>query len=178
MDKKGRFYSCPLLNLNMMKKSLLVSFFLLATTFGFAQEWFGVKSSTPTSFQKTLISSTEDEIVVGVKVDGFNATAVKTDKGEQVVISADDMASMLIKGAPDVPMFPIPMIIGDRAEMQVSVIESEYTDFEGIEVAPSKGNFSRQINPDDVEYVYGLTSLIKCLFYIVIRSFFKFVPFD
>lgn len=155
MDKKGRFYSCPLLNLNMMKKSLLVSFFLLATTFGFAQEWFGVKSSTPTSFQKTLISSTEDEIVVGVKVDGFNATAVKTDKGEQVVISADDMASMLIKGAPDVPMFPIPMIIGDRAEMQVSVIESEYTDFEGIEVAPSKGNFSRQINPDDVEYVYG-----------------------
>ncbi|MBQ8222946.1 MAG: T9SS type A sorting domain-containing protein, partial [Bacteroidales bacterium] len=36
-----------------------------------------------------------------------------------------------------------------------TVTKSNYTDFENIEVAPSKGNFSRQINPNDVDFVYG-----------------------
>ena len=53
------------------------------------------------------------------------------------------------------PLFSIPIIIGDKAEMNVSVIKSKYVDFENMEVAPSKGNFSRKINPNDVPYVYG-----------------------
>ena len=139
-----------------MKKSFLfVAMFLMASTFGYAQEWVGVNKSTPVRIQETLVSSSEEEIVVDVKVGGFYQEAVKTPNGSQFVISGEGMASMLIKGAPDLPMYPISMIIGDRAEMEVSVVKSNYTDFENIEVAPSKGNFSRQINPADVEYVYG-----------------------
>ena len=62
---------------------------------------------------------------------------------------------MLEVGAPDLPSYPISMIIGDNAEMKVSILESKYVDFENIDVAPSKGNFSRKINPDDVPYTYG-----------------------
>lgn len=127
----------------------------MASTFGYAQEWVGVNKSMPTRIQETLVSSSEEEIVVDVKVSGFYQEAVKTPNGSQVVINGEDMASMLIKGAPDLPMYPISMIIGDRAEMKVSVVKSNYVDFENVEVAPSKGNFSRQINPADVEYVYG-----------------------
>ena len=65
------------------------------------------------------------------------------------------MAQMLEAGAPDLPLYAIPIIIGDKAEMKASVNKSKYVDFENIEVAPSKGNFSRKINPDDVPYVYG-----------------------
>ena len=139
-----------------MKKSFLfVAMFLMASTFVYAQEWVGVNKNTPVRIQETLVSSSEEEIVVDVKVGGFYQEAVKTPNGSQFVISGEGMASMLIKGAPDLPMYPISMIIGDRAEMEVSVVKSNYTDFENIEVAPSKGNFSRQINPADVEYVYG-----------------------
>ena len=108
-----------------------------------------------TKVQKTLVKSSENEIVVDVKVGDFSMEEVETPNGKQVVINAEDMASMLVKGAPDLPMFPISMIIGDHAEMAVSVVKSNYTDYENVEVAPSKGNFSRQINPNDVEYVYG-----------------------
>ena len=139
----------------MKKLFLFVAMFLLASTFGYAQEWVGVKKSTPVRIQETLVSSSEEEIVVDVKVAGFYQEAVKTPNGSQLIISGEDMASMLIKGAPDLPMYPISMIIGDRAEMEVSVVKSNYVDFENVEVAPSKGNFSRQINPADVEYVYG-----------------------
>ena len=129
--------------------------FLMASTFVYAQEWVGVNKNTPVKIQETLVSSSEEEIVVDVKVGGFYQEAVKTPNGSQFVISGEGMASMLIKGAPDLPMYPISMIIGDRAEMEVSVVKSNYVDFENVEVAPSKGNFSRQINPADVEYVYG-----------------------
>ena len=139
----------------MKKLFLFVSMFLLASTFGYAQEWVGVNKSTPVRIQETLVSSSEEEIVIDVKVAGFYQEAVKTPNGSQLIISGEDMASMLIKGAPDLPMYPISMIIGDRAEMEVSVVKSNYVDLENVEVAPSKGNFSRQINPADVEYVYG-----------------------
>ena len=139
----------------MKKLYLLIAMFLLASATGFSQKWYGVEKNTPVRIQETLVSSSEKEIIVDVKVGGFFAEAVKTPQGQQMVISGKDMAAMLTKGAPSLPMYPISMIIGDQAEMEVSVIKSNYTDFENIEVAPSKGNFSRQINPDDVEYVYG-----------------------
>ncbi len=119
--------------------------FFLTSVMGFSQ----------TKVQKSLVKSSESEIVVDVKVGDFSMEEVETPNGRQVIINADDMASMLVKGAPDIPMFPISLIIDDKAEMAVSVVKSNYTDYENVEVAPSKGNFSRQINPDDVEYVYG-----------------------
>ena len=139
----------------MKKVYLLLALFLLASVTGFSQKWYGVGKNTPVRIQETLVSSSEDEIILDVKVGGFFAETVKTPHGQQMIISGEDMPDMLIKGAPSLPMYPISMIIGDRAEMEVSIVKSNYTDFENIEVAPSKGNFSRQINPNDVEYVYG-----------------------
>ena len=62
---------------------------------------------------------------------------------------------MLEEGSPDLPLFAIPVLIGDRAAMEVKVKEVEYQDFENMEIAPSKGNFSREIDPDEVPFRYG-----------------------
>lgn len=118
---------------------------LLVAGMGFAQK-------APTT---KLISSSEEQIVVNFQLNGYTTTRVQTPQGDQVVVNAPKMASMLEAGAPDLPMFPIPAIIGDQAEMTVNVIDAQYTDYANVEVAPSKGNFSRQINPDDVPYTYG-----------------------
>lgn len=120
-----------------------------------AQEWVGISKTSSTKIQETLISSSEKKVVVDVKIDGFYKHAVKTQQGEQLIISGEGMAYMPIKGAPNLPMYPISMIVGDKAEMEVSIVKSEYVDFENVEVAPSKGNFSRQIDPNDVPYTYG-----------------------
>ena len=139
-----------------MRKLFFAVAVLLSTTMLLsAQEWVGVERNASTRIQESLVSSSEEEIVIDVKVAGFFQSAVKTQRGQQVVISGEDMASMLVAGAPDLPMYPISMIIGNTAEMKVSVVESSYVDFENVEVAPSKGNFSREINPNDVPYVYG-----------------------
>ena len=139
----------------MKKLFILVTMFFFAATVVTAQEWVGVGKNTPVKIQESLVSSSENEIVVDVKVGGFFQEMVKTPKGNQMIISGEDMASMSVKGAPNLPMYPISMLIGDKAEMEVSVEKSSYVDFENVEIAPSKGNFSRQINPDDVPYTYG-----------------------
>ena len=139
----------------MKKTSLLTALFLMFSFMGFAQEWHGITSDSPTKMKQTLVSSTENEIVIDVNIDGFYTQSVKTPNGKQFVISMDKMASMLEAGAPDLPVGHISAVIGDKAEMAVNVVSSNYVDFENIEVAPSKGNFSRQINPEDVPYTYG-----------------------
>ena len=139
----------------MRKSVLLTALFLLFSFMGFAQEWQGITSDSPTKMKKTLVSSTENETVINVNIDGFYTQSVTTPNGKQFVINVDKMASMLEAGAPDLPMEPISVIIGDMAEMTVNVVNSTYVDFENIEIAPSKGNFSRQIDPEDVPYVYG-----------------------
>lgn len=139
-----------------MKRLALILVVFLFNIIGVdAQEWIGVDKAMPVKIQERLVSSSEEEIVIDVKVSGFYKEKVATPQGDQFIISGDKMASMLEAGAPDLPLYSIPIIIGDKAEMNVSVLKSKYVDFENIEVAPSKGNFSRKINPDDVPYVYG-----------------------
>ncbi len=139
----------------MRKSSLLTALFLMFSFLGFAQEWHGITSDSPTKMKKTLVSSTENEIVVNVNLDGFYTQSVTTPNGKQVEVNVDGMAFELEAGAPQLSYAVIPVMIGDMAEMNVAVVNSTYVDYENVEVAPSKGNFSRQINPEDVPYTYG-----------------------
>ena len=138
-----------------MKKLMLSLLFVALSAMTFAQQWTSISKSNPSSPEVTLVSSSEKEVVVAFTLGGFELTEVSTPEGIQNVVSVPKMASMLQAGAPDLPHFPVPAIIGDRAEMQVSIVKSSYTDYANVEIAPSKGNFSRQIDPETVPYTYG-----------------------
>ena len=138
-----------------MKKTVFTLAFVAISIMTMAQQWVGIDSSMPTAPQVKLVSSSESQVVVDFSLSGFTMTRVETPNGTQQVVSVPKMASMLEAGAPDLPHFPVPAIIGDVAEMEVKVISSTYKDYQNIEVAPSKGNFSRQIDPETVPYTYG-----------------------
>ena len=127
-----------------MKKTLFLLLALLMVGSGFAQR----------APQAKLVSSSEDRIVVNFQLNGFSTAKVQTPQGEQFIVNVPEMAAMLEAGAPQLPFYPISAIIGDRAEMTVNVIDAQYTDYD-MSIAPSKGNLSRQVNPDDVPYTYG-----------------------
>ena len=80
---------------------------------------------------------------------------MNTPRGEAKVITLPKAVSTAHAGEPDMPMTGIPVLIGDHARMNIRVLDAQYRDFEGIEVAPSKGDFPRTVNPDDVPYTYG-----------------------
>ena len=143
-----------------MEKGFVLFLLLVAGMAGFAQlqtapQWTRVLSDQPETFRTQLISSSENSIKVNVQVPGFFTTNVTTPRGEAKVITMPKSVSTAKAGEPEMPMTGIPAIIGDQARMNIRVLDAQYMDFEGIEVAPSKGDFSRQIDPATVPYTYG-----------------------
>ena len=143
-----------------MKKGFLVCLLSALCMTAFAQlqnapEWTSILSDQPETFRTQLVSSTEGSIKVNVQVPGFYTTNVTTPRGEAKIVSMPKAISTAQAGEPNLPMTGIPAIIGDRARMNVRIVFAQYRDFENIEVAPSKGDFSRQIDPATVPYTYG-----------------------
>ena len=142
-----------------MKKTLFLSLLLVIGFSVFAQtnkpQWTSILSDKPETFRTQLVSSSENSIRVNVQVPGFYATSVTTPRGEANIISVPKSVSTAQAGEPNVPMKGIPVMIGDKARMNMRVVDAQYMDFENIEVAPSKGDFPRTIDPATVPYTYG-----------------------
>jgi len=138
-----------------MKKTLLFTILMVFGFAGFAQQWNSINNSPVSPIHKQLIESGEDQITIDFNLPGFFANSVETPRGKATIISVPKMVSMLETSAPDLPFYAVSAIIGDQADMSVDVINSKYTDFENFEIAPSKGNFSRKIDPTTVPYTYG-----------------------
>ena len=142
-----------------MKKILFTVLLSIICLMGIAQQsvpqWTSILSNQPETFRTQLVSSSEQSIQINVQVPGFYTTSVTTPRGEAKIVSMPKAISTAKAGEPNVPMTGIPAIIGDRARMDIRVVNAQYRDFENIEVAPSKGDFSRQIDPATVPYTYG-----------------------
>ena len=80
---------------------------------------------------------------------------VTTPSGVSQIVSIDNGTPLLIEGAPDLQKLTTSLIIPDQAKMQVAIVSSNYYDLTGVDIAPSKGNLKRNIDPANVAYTYG-----------------------
>ncbi len=138
----------------MKRATFILTACLLATRL-IAQEWVSCPQPVPSAPEILLVSDSEQCTKLSFALEGFFKEEVHTPQGTQYVITVPKMASMLEEGAPDLPLFAIPVAIGDRDERSVTIEKAEYQDFEDIEIAPSKGNLSRQVDPNEVPFRYG-----------------------
>jgi len=137
-----------------MRKHILTALLVMLSIVTFGQQWVAIKSNTPSTIQTTLVASSENQITVNLQVPGFYAFEVTTPRGEANIISVPKTVSTAAAGEPDLPMIAVPAIVGDRQHYNIRVVDAQYADYP-MEVAPSKGDFPRTINPADVPYTYG-----------------------
>ncbi|MGI6479507.1 MAG: C25 family cysteine peptidase [Salinivirgaceae bacterium] len=102
-----------------------------------------------------VLQSTESKIVLQVEFSEPQFTSVETPRGKAFVVSADKAYPILSEGMPDVPRVAESIIIPDLGTMEISVIDVDCRIIDNIEIAPSKGNILRTVNPEDVPYIYG-----------------------
>ncbi|MCF8234927.1 MAG: T9SS type A sorting domain-containing protein [Bacteroidales bacterium] len=138
-----------------MKRIILPLILLMTALNGFSDNWIGIDSDKAEPAEIKLISSDIETSVIEFDVKGFYEIPVNTPKGEAFVIGIPKATPILEKGAPDLPKLTASVIIPDLAEMQVEVIAFSYKDYKNIEIAPSKGNLTRDIDPATVPYTYG-----------------------
>lgn len=103
----------------------------------------------------TLTSSTGDEIMLKFETTGYNLENVMTPKGMASRLVAPGASKILEKGAPELSRLTAAVMIPDRAKMRVDVINSAFIEINNVDIAPSKGVLTRDINPLDVPYEYG-----------------------
>ncbi|MBR4391890.1 MAG: T9SS type A sorting domain-containing protein [Bacteroidales bacterium] len=137
-----------------MKKTLFTALMVLAALTGISQSWNAITSNAPSGFQTSLISSSESNITIHLQVPGFYTYEVNTPRGASNLISMPKAVSTAEAGEPNLPIIAIPTIIGDQQHYAIRVVNEHHVDYP-MEVAPSKGDFSRQIDPDDVPYTFG-----------------------
>ena len=137
-----------------MRKHILTSLLVMLTVVTFGQQWVAIKSDTPSTIQTTLVASSESQITVNLQVPGFFTQTVTTPRGEANIISVPRTVSTAAAGEPNLPIIAVPAIVGDRQHYNIRVVDAQYADYP-MEVAPSKGDFPRTINPEDVPYTYG-----------------------
>ncbi len=113
------------------------------------------QGSKETNAKISLVSAKTDETVFTVTVTDFQFRNVITPRGNSVSLVLDGASKVLLKGAPEVLKLSTSVIIPDLAEMETEVIASSYKDYPNVDLAPSKGNFTRDQKPSEIPYVYG-----------------------
>jgi len=139
-----------------MKKQLLLSLIILfPALFAFSGEWNDISSQQAVPAKISLVSSDSQTSRILFNVPGFELTEVSTASGTAYTLNLEDASNLLEAGAPDLLKLTASVIIPEQAGMDVRVISSEYTDYENILIAPSKGNLTRDIDPSTVPYIFG-----------------------
>eukprot|EP01029_Cantina_marsupialis_P000119 TRINITY_DN1011_c0_g5_i1.p1 TRINITY_DN1011_c0_g5~~TRINITY_DN1011_c0_g5_i1.p1 ORF type:complete len:982 (+),score=75.04 TRINITY_DN1011_c0_g5_i1:223-3168(+) len=145
-----------------MKRKLCTLFAMaIALTFvfhfdGLGQERKRVKINPQDRNEKNEIqlkSSAGGEMLIQFNLNSYDLIPVKGQNAYK--IEGDNMGAILKKGAPDLPRFAQSISIPANAEMQVEVVSSEFIEVNQINIVPSKGNLTRNIDPRTVPYQYG-----------------------
>jgi len=122
---------------------------------GYSSTWVGIESRAKESVKPTVINSNIEESYLHFEFNGYHAIEVETPNGLETIINLEGGSSILEAGTPDLDHWTSSIIIPDNGTTSVEVVSSSYHDFYNVSVAPSKGNFSRMINPNDIEYEYS-----------------------
>lgn len=138
-----------------MRKFLLIIILTFSLGFLNAQNWVPISADKPQPVDIELLGSNINTSTFTVEIKGFHLNPVTTPRGDAFTINIEDATPILEKGMPDLPKVTASLIIPDKSNMEVVIVTSQYRDFPNIEIAPSKGNLTRDIDPSKVPYSYG-----------------------
>lgn len=95
------------------------------------------------------------ETVLRLNLSGADRSVVSTPRGPAEIVSIGQGTPLLEKGAPDIPKLATALMIPGQGNMAVEIEGAEFDDYAGVEIAPSKGNLKRTVDPRNMPFEYG-----------------------
>ena len=102
----------------------------------------------------SITSSGKESEIVDISFGRFRLTPELISEKKYNHIYLENESNLQLKGDPELPTINRSLIIPDDKKMELEIIEYEYKDFE-IDVAPSKGEILRSVDPADVPYEFA-----------------------
>ena len=109
-----------------------------------------------------LIYQSQNSIQLKFKLDTFYKVPVH---GNDYIIRAENATALLQKGAPDLSKITASLIIPQGGNTSIKIISSKFTDHTNINIAPSKGNLKRNIDPKKIPYQYDQSIYSQDVFF-------------
>ena len=129
--------------------SLVVSF-----SFIFSSNLHTIFEDSP-SIQITIIEQDENHVIINYKINDYMLSEYNNNGEIFHALSIDGEPNHLVSGEPDLPHINRSLIIPDYRSASVSIIDAHFTELENINVRPSKGNVTRNIDINSVPYIKG-----------------------
>ncbi len=138
-----------------MRKLLILCFALVISGFAIADKWVQIGAQSPKEVQVKLLSSDINSSEFNLSLEGYNLKEVRVNGEVQYIVEVEGATRILEAGAPDLPKVAASFAIPDMDAMQIEVVNSEYSDYSDIVIAPSKGNLYRNVDPNTLPYEFG-----------------------
>jgi len=153
-------YKIKLINFQIMTKFLLkklaVILLIALTTSVFAQsQLLTVGYNNNVKNQPVLTLQNDNQTTIRFELNTIELFEVNTDYGQAFVATSDVAPFMLQEGKPEMFYLTASFIIPDTGSSELEISCGQYQEFENIEIAPSKGNLTRNIDPATVPFVKG-----------------------
>ena len=117
-----------------------------------ASEWVDMGGPRPSQPTWNVNSISESNIEISFELNGYHHELLENGKNR---ISFPGGVPILERGAPEMPRMARSIIIPDLANMELSIISSEFIDIPMENIEPSKGNLTRDVDPTTIPYTYG-----------------------
>jgi len=111
---------------------------------------------TPSNDEPVVINVNQNNEIIKInyEINNFKEIPIIINDNEYSKILIGDESNLLLEGKPDIPNICRSILIPDTAKMVIDVLNSTYIEYQNILIAPSKGDFSRSLNPDEVPYKF------------------------
>lgn len=128
---------------------------LLYSTVISGSNWTVINSPEATPARINLLTSDITTSTISFTIDGFILNDAMSQRGNASYVRLENSTPLLLSGCPDLVKLTSSVIIPDKDEMAVSILSSHYTDYINIDIIPSKGDLSRNLNPSGVQFEYS-----------------------
>jgi len=108
----------------------------------------------PEPNQVQVLRSDNDAVVLQFKVNQFDRTNIQINGMPYALLNVAKEGISLVSGEPQLPTINRNIMIGDQSLMQARIVKAKYIDYP-MAVAPSKGNLTRNINPETIPYTFS-----------------------
>ncbi len=137
----------------MRKPSMFLACALVLFAFGASISAIGNQPPAG-SVNVTVVENNEYLTRIDYEIGEFSTQKVQIDGSwyNRILLGAEP--NIMEKGMPDLPFICRSIIIPSAAKMEVRVLESRFVE-QQIQVAPSRGFISRDLNPNDVAFEFS-----------------------
>ena len=132
---------------------VLAALFLLSASTAFAGERIELNAGA-NAYDLQLLQSTPERTLLRLEINHFDLTDLEIDGRGYQAVTLGSRALHMERGLPALPTIRESLAIPDDAAMSLRIVETEYRRFKDLDIAPSKGNILRNVDPAMVAHSF------------------------